>query len=177
MSTLRVPVTDEDHSTGPADAPVTLVEYGDYQCSFCGEAFPIVKELLRRFDGGVRFVFRNFPLAEIHPEAIDAAFVAEFAGAHGLYWQAHDLLYESQRELGPALYARICDALGLTPTELQDAASKNLYTPRIDADEVGGIRSGVNGTPTFFVDGVRVDEGTPGLEAALTRALAAPRAR
>ncbi|TQJ30013.1 thioredoxin domain-containing protein [Microbacterium sp. SLBN-146] len=172
MSRLRIPVSDQDHSVGPADAPVTLVEYGDYQCPYCGEAFPVVKELLQRYDGRIRFVFRNFPLQEIHPEAVDAAFVAEFAADHGDFWQAHDLLYENQSELGPQLYQRICEALGLSVTDLEAAARQNTYIPRIRADEEGGIRSGVNGTPTFFLNGVIVESGTAGLADAIRTALA-----
>lgn len=167
MSHLRIPVSDQDHSLGPADAAVTLVEYGDYQCPYCGEAFPVVKDLLKQYDGKIRFVFRNFPIAEIHPEAVDAAFVAEFASDHGEFWQAHDLLYENQRELGPELYQRICDALGLSARDLAKAAKENAYIARIKADEDGGIRSGVNGTPTFFLNGAIVEAGTSGLAQAV----------
>lgn len=173
MSHLRIPITDEDHSFGPADAPVTLVEYGDYQCPYCGEAFPVVKKLLHEYDGQIRFVFRNFPIAEIHPEAVDAAFVAEFASEHGLFWQAHDLLYENQRELGPQLYRQICESLGLSTSDLQSAAEENKYVARIRADEDGGIRSGVNGTPAFFLDGAIVEGGTAGLADAIRTALEA----
>lgn len=171
MSHLRIPVSDQDHSIGPVDAAVALVEYGDYQCPYCGEAFPVVKELLKEYDGKIRFVFRNFPIAEIHPEAVDAAFVAEFASDHGEFWQAHDLLYENQTELGPQLYQRICDALGLSAAELEKAAKENKYTARITADEEGGIRSGVNGTPTFFINGAIVEAGTAGLADAIKAAL------
>ncbi|MET0886017.1 MAG: thioredoxin domain-containing protein [Mycetocola sp.] len=172
MSHLRIPVTDQDHSFGPADAPLTLVEYGDYQCPYCGEAFPVVKQLLKQYDGKIRFIFRNFPIQEIHPEAVDAAFVAEFASEHGEFWQAHDLLYENQTELGPQLYQRICEALGLKVNDLHQAAKENKYTARIQADEEGGIRSGVNGTPTFFLNGTIVEAGTPGLADAIRSTLA-----
>jgi protein-disulfide isomerase len=171
MSHLRIPVSDQDHSLGPADAAVTLVEYGDYQCPYCGQAYPVVKSLLKKYDGKIRFVFRNFPIAEIHPEAVDAAFVAEFASEHGQFWQVHDLLYENQRELGPQLYQRICEALGLNAGELQKAAEDNTYIARIRADEEGGIRSGVNGTPTFFLNGAIIQAGTAGLADAVREAL------
>ena len=171
MSHLRIPVSDQDHSVGPVDAPLTLVEYGDYQCPYCGEAFPVIKDLLTQYDGKIRFIFRNFPIAEIHPEAVDAAFVAEFASAHGKFWQAHDLLYQNQRDLGPQLYERICAALGLSPSDLQKAAQQNTYSARIKADEDGGIRSGVNGTPTFFLNGAIVEAGTAGLAEAIRLAL------
>lgn len=171
MSHLRIPVSDADHSVGPADAAVTLVEYGDYQCPYCGEAFPVVKQILKKYDGKIRFVFRNFPIAEIHPEAVDAAFVAEFAADHGEFWQAHDLLYENQKDLGPQLYQRICEALGLSMGDLEKAAKANTYIARIKTDEDGGIRSGVNGTPTFFLNGTVVESGTAGLADAIEAAL------
>jgi len=172
MSHLRIPVSDQDHSVGPADAPLTLVEYGDYQCPYCGEAYPVVKRLLAQYDGRIRFVFRNFPLAEIHPEAVDAAVVAEFAAEHGDFWKAHDLLYENQADLGPRLYERICDTLGLSAADLATSAEAGTSLPRIRADEEGGIRSGVNGTPTFFLDGAIVEAGTAGLADAIRSALA-----
>ncbi|MFG6446066.1 DsbA family protein [Microbacterium sp. P06] len=165
-------MSDHDHTFGPADAPITLVEYGDYQCPYCGEAFPVVKQLLAEYDGKIRFIFRNFPIAEIHPEAVDAAFVAEFAAAHGEFWKAHDLLYENQAELGLHLYQQICEALGLSFADLQAAAKENTYAARIKADEEGGIRSGVNGTPTFFLDGAIVEAGTAGLADAIRVKLA-----
>ena len=171
MSTLRIPVTDADHSMGPATAPVTVVQYGDYQCPYCGEAYPVIARVLKEFPDQVRFVFRNFPLAEIHPEAVDAAIVAEFAAEKGEFWRAHDLLYENQHELGLPLYERICATLGLSMQELREAAKRPAILDRIRADENGGIRSGVNGTPTFFINGERLDEGTPALESAVAAAL------
>lgn len=172
MSSLRIPVSPQDHASGPADAPVVLVEYGDYQCPYCGAAYPVVKKLLAAYEGRVRFVFRNFPLAEVHPEAVDAAFVAEFAAEHGKFWEAHDLLFEHQQQLGPELYATICERLGLPMDELRVAVSEKRYLARIRADEEGGIRSGVNGTPTFFLNGHRLDSGTEGLADALATVMA-----
>ncbi len=167
MSSLRVPVSPQDHTSGPADAAVVLVEYGDYQCPYCGAAYPVVKELLAAYEGQVRFVFRNFPLAEVHAEAVDAAFVAEFAAEHGKFWEAHDLLFEHQQQLGPDLYATICERLDLPLDEFRTAVTEGRYLARIRADEEGGIRSGVNGTPTFFLNGHRLDSGTEGLAEAL----------
>jgi protein-disulfide isomerase len=172
VSHLRIPVSDQDHSFGPAGAPLTLVEYGDYQCPYCGEAFPVIKQLLQQYHGKIRFIFRNFPIQEIHPEAVDAAFVAEFASEHGEFWQAHDLLYENQTELGPQLYQKICEQLGLSAADLEKAATENAFTARIRADEEGGIRSGVNGTPTFFLNGAIVEAGTAGLADAIRSQLA-----
>lgn len=170
MSTLRVAIGPHDHSTGPHDAPVTVVEYGDYQCPYCGQAFPVVKALVSRHPN-VRFVFRNFPLTELHPEAMDAAQLAQFAADHGVFWQAHDLLFENQDRLGAPLYREICERLHVPFDEFVDAARRGLYVPRIESDERGGLESGVNGTPTFFVNGIRVDIGTAGLEAAVAREL------
>ncbi|MFK4762631.1 DsbA family protein [Microbacterium sp. ZW T5_45] len=171
MSSLRNPVSPHDHSKGPAAAPVVLVEYGDYQCPYCGAAYPVVKDLLAAYAGEVRFVFRNFPLAEVHPEAVNAAFVAEFAAQHGKFWAAHDLLFENQQQLGPDLYATICERLDLPLDELRTAVASKKFIARIRDEEEGGIRSGVNGTPTFFINGVRVDSGTEGLPAALAEAV------
>ena len=171
MSSLRVPVSSHDHTQGPEDAAVVLVEYGDYQCPYCGAAYPVVKDLLASFGSQVRFVFRNFPLAEVHAEAVDAAFVAEFAAEHGKFWEAHDLLYEHQPQLGSDLYASICERFGLPLDELRTAVTEGRYLARIRADEEGGIRSGVNGTPTFFLNGHRLDSGTEGLPDALADAI------
>lgn len=171
MSSLRIPVSAADHGRGPADARVVLIEYGDYQCPYCGAAFPVVKELLAEYGDSVRFVFRNFPLADMHPEAVGAAFLAEFAAEHGKFWEAHDLLYENQHRLGSDLYAEICRELDLSLDDLRAAVAEQRYLGRIRADEEGGIRSGVNGTPTFFVDGVRLDGGTADLADALRAAV------
>jgi len=170
MSTLRPPVDDRDHSRGPADAPVTLVEYGDYECPYCRDAVPVVRELLAEYGETIRFVFRNFPLEDVHPRAVEAAYVAEFAGEHGRFWQAHDLLYAHQDELGADLYERICQTLDLPLRDLNAAFDERRYGDRIEAEIEGGIRSGVNGTPTFFVNGVRVDAGTAGLPEAVAEA-------
>jgi len=163
MSALRIAVTDADHAQGPADAPVTLVEYGDYQCPYCGAAYPVVQQLQRRFGGDLRFVFRNFPLAELHPHAVGAAMTAEFGASHGRFWEVHDALYENQQQLGAALYDTIVSELGLEPKKLHAALEAQDYLARIRADVNGGVRSGVNGTPSFFVNGVRYDD-SPDLE-------------
>jgi len=175
MATLRIPIHENDHSQGPGDAPVTLVEYGDYQCPYCGAAYPVVQRLQRRFGDELRFVFRNFPLAEHHPEAVSAAITAEFGAAHARFWEVHDALYESQEELGGPLYDAIVTGLGLDAPELHEAIEAEEYAEKIRDDFNGGVRSGVNGTPAFFVNGVRYD-GRPdfeSLEETLARALGA----
>jgi protein-disulfide isomerase len=157
MSSLTVPVGPEDHIRGNPNAPVTLVEYGDYQCPYCGAAHPVVQEVEQHFGDDLRFVFRHFPLAEMHPFAEPAAEAAEFAGAHGRFWDMHDGLYENQDQLGmPLLYA-LATRLGLSGDELEDALGRGLYRDRVRRDFVGGIRSGVNGTPTFFIGNLRYE--------------------
>ncbi len=157
MAMLRVPVDDADHAQGPADAPVTLVEYGDYECPHCGAAYPIVKQIKRHFGARLRFVFRNFPLAPLHPNAVSAAMTAEFGAAHDRFWEIHNGLFENQEQLGVELYAELVTELGLDAEKLRAALDAGEYLERIRSDANGGVRSGVNGTPTFFVNGARYD--------------------
>jgi protein-disulfide isomerase len=157
MSTLQIPVTDADHAQGGAHALVTLVEYGDYQCPACGMAYPIVKQVQKHFGARLRFVFRNFPLTQIHPEAENAAETAEFAAAHGRFWEMHDALYENQDALGPSLYVQLAEGLRLPAQGLTEALENNTFRPKVRADFMGGLKSGVNGTPTFYINGRRHD--------------------
>ncbi len=157
MSTLKVPVGSSDHIAGDAKAACTLVEYGDYQCPHCGRAYPIVKRVQEHFGDRLRFVYRNFPLTEIHPEAESAAESAEFAGAHGKFWQMHDSLFENQVNLGMGLYQELAEELGFTPTDLRQSLKLGKFREKVRADFTGGVRSGVNGTPTFFINGQRHD--------------------
>jgi len=154
---LRVPVGEQDHVQGNADAHGTLVEYGDYECPHCGRAHPIVKRVQKHFGKKLRFVFRNFPIAEMHPHAESAAETAEFAGAHGKFWEMHDALFENQEQLGGAFYLKLAQELGLSPQELRAAVENREYLARVKSDFTGGVRSGVNGTPTFFINGKRHD--------------------
>lgn len=153
MSKLRNPVDARDHAQGPADAPVTLVEYGDYQCPYCGEAAPLVAQAKAHFGDRLRLVFRNFPLSDMHPQALPAAIVAEYAGTQGRFWEAHDLLYANQDALGPQLYAEIAQRLALPMDGLRAALAGGAELDKIQADFEGGVRSGVNGTPGFFING------------------------
>jgi protein-disulfide isomerase len=157
MSTLKVPVGPSDHSQGEADAACTLVEYGDYECPHCGRAYPIVKRIQKHFGKRLRFVFRNFPLSEMHANAESAAEAAEFAAAHGKFWEMHDLLFENQASLSGELYLALAQELELPPTELRVALEEGKFKARVRTDFSGGVRSGVNGTPTFFIDGRRHD--------------------
>jgi protein-disulfide isomerase len=153
MATLKVPVTQHDHIRGPVNAPVTLVEYGDYECPYCGLAHPIVNAVRERFPRQLRFVFRHFPLSQAHPHAEAAAETAEFAGAHGRFWEMHDAIYENQNQLGMPLLFALADALGLPEADLRSALAAGKYAPKVKADFLGGVRSGVNGTPAFFING------------------------
>ena len=157
MSTLKVPISSSDHVEGNATAACTLVEYGDYQCPHCGRAYPIVKRIQKHFGDRLRFVFRNFPLNEIHPEAESAAEASEYAAAHGKFWQMHDALFENQVNLGLGIYQEFAKELGLDPAALRDALKLGKFRERVRADFNGGVRSGVNGTPTFFINGQRHD--------------------
>ncbi len=155
MSQLSIAVGAEDHLQGDPAAQCSLVEYGDYQCPHCGRAYPIVKRIQKHFGKRLSFVFRNFPLTQMHAWAEAAAEVAEFAGAHGKFWEMHDLLFENQARLGNSLFLELTEALDLSPSQLQTAVVEHTYRNRVRADFAGGVRSGVNGTPTFFIDGQR----------------------
>lgn len=153
MSALSVPVSAADHVAGHLDAPVVLVEYGDYQCPGCGEAFSLVKRLQQRFGNSLCVVFRNFPLLQSHPQAWPAAVTAEYAGTHGRFWQAHDALYSAQPQLGEDLYRELIRELELPEDGLVAALDDPAYRQKIQADIESGLRSGVSGTPSFFING------------------------
>ena len=157
MSRLNPPVSDQDYSLGIGTAPCTLVEYGDYQCPYCGQAYPIVKQVTRHFGADLRFIFRNFPLAEMHPNAEHAAESAMFAGKHGKFWEMHDLLYENQRSLADDDLFALAGSLRLDEDALREALASGTFQPAVKADFRGGVHSGVNGTPTFFINGQRHD--------------------
>jgi len=155
---LSLPVSERDHVQGDPHASVTLVEYGDYECPHCGRAYPIVKDVQRRLGATLRLVFRNFPLAEMHPHAQHAAEAAEAAGAQGRFWEMHDALFEHQRSLDDRSLVQYAKALGLDHDKLQSDVTAHVYAPRVREDFVSGVRSGVNGTPTFFINGARYDD-------------------
>jgi protein-disulfide isomerase len=127
------------------------VEYGDYECPHCGAAHPVVKRVQRHFGRELRFVFRHFPLTEIHSNAEAAAETAEFADAQQRFWDMHDLLFASQDRLGLSLLLGAARALGLSEQVLRKALVSETYAPKVQSDFMGGVRSGVNGTATFFV--------------------------
>ncbi|MEA2707496.1 MAG: hypothetical protein QOF78_97 [Phycisphaerales bacterium] len=152
---LAVPVSEKDHAQGPADAPIVLVEYGDYECPYCGRAYPVVKELQRRLGDRLRFVFRNFPLNTLHEHAGVAAQAAEAAASQGKFWEMHDILYEHQDELANTDIVQYALKVGVEIYQFEADLSGEKYAKRVRDDFRGGVRSGVNGTPTFFINGLR----------------------
>jgi protein-disulfide isomerase len=152
---LTIPVSDRDHAQGPAEASVTLVEYGDYECPYCGMAYPIVKALQERLGDRLRFVFRNFPITTAHPHAEHAAETAEAAGAQGRFWEMHDYLYEHQKALTDEHLQAYAEAIGLDVERFDREMEAQAHAERVRADFMSGVRSGVNGTPSFFINGRR----------------------
>jgi protein-disulfide isomerase len=153
--TLYVPVGPNDHAQGPEGAPVTLLEYGDYECPYCGAAYPIVKQVQKRLANELRFVFRNFPLGNMHPHATLAAEAAEVVGAQGKFWEMHDALYEHQSALTEPDLAGYAERLGVDRPKFEAELRRPVYAERVRADFASGVRSGVNGTPTFYINGRR----------------------
>jgi formate-nitrite transporter family protein len=154
---LTPPISERDHTKGPEDAPVTLVEYGDYECPYCGMAYRVVKSAQQELGKQLRFVFRNFPLAEAHPHARLAAQGAEAAAAQGKFWEMHDLLFEHQDALEAEDIAGYAKSLGLDMVQFARDLQDTKYTKRVRDDFRSGVKSGVNGTPTFFVNGNRYE--------------------
>ncbi|HEX3158757.1 MAG TPA: thioredoxin domain-containing protein [Gemmatimonadaceae bacterium] len=154
---LTPPVGADDHVQGPEDAPVTLVEYGDFECPSCGMAYPILKVVQEHMGARLRFVFRPFPLTESHPHAQHAAEAAEAAAAQGYFWAMHDMLFEHQRRLEDEDLVGYAEALGLDAGRVARELAEGTYEARVRSSFRGGIRSGVNGTPTFFINGERYD--------------------
>ena len=157
MATLKVPVTPDDHIQGDEHSPAILVEYGDYECPHCGRAYRIIQRVQKHFGKRLGFVFRNFPLKEMHPNAEVAAEAAEFAAAQARFWEMHDGIFEHQETLGLPLLLELAETVGLSVNDLEGALTRGEYAPRVKSDFIGGARSGVNGTPTFFINGHRHD--------------------
>src|ERR1700681_1249552 len=149
MTTLKIPIRPEDHIQGDADAPCTLVEYGDFECPHCGRAYPIVKAVQRLMGPRLCFVYRHFPLTQVHPHAESAAETAEAAGAQGKFWEMHDLLFERQDALEDEQLIEYADALGLDAARVAAELAAHAHRARVRGDFMGGVKSGVNGTPTF----------------------------
>jgi len=170
---LTPPVTSSDHIRGGPAWTVTLVEYGDYECPACGQAHLVVTQLQSLLGSQLRFVFRNFPLKNTHPHAEEAAWLAEGARSAGEFWGLHDLLFESQGQLDRSSLARYGIARGMSQAQVK-AALSGIWHRKVTDDFGSGVRSGVTGTPTFFIDGKRFDGdwSLPGLRQALEAAAA-----
>jgi protein-disulfide isomerase len=175
-----MPVSEaRDHLDGPADAAVTVVEYGDYECPYSGIAYPIIKELKARMGSRLRLVFRNFPITAPHPHAEQAAEAAEAAAAQGKFWEMHDVLYENQRRLGDKDLLAYAERLGLDAERFDRELAEHVHAGRVREDFLSGLQSGVEGTPTFYINGEQ-HAGSYELEpfqAALERAAALPSGR
>jgi protein-disulfide isomerase len=174
---LALPVSPaRDHIRGPVDAPVTLLEYGDYECPYCGAAHGIVNAIRARMGDRLRFAYRHFPLTTMHPNAEPAAEAAEAAGAQGKFWAMHDVLFENQQQLAAPYLLAYADALGLDLARFGSQLAERVHYPKVREDFMSGVRSGVNGTPTFYVNGRRHDGSwdAGSLLAALQRAAGAP---
>jgi protein-disulfide isomerase len=172
-NSLTLPIANRDHIRGPIDAPVVLVEYGDYECPYCGATYPIIKAIQERLSDRLCFAFRNFPLVNSHPHAQHAAEAAEAAGAQGKFWEMHDMLFENQEALDDEDIVQYATTLGLDANRVISEVLSGTHTARVREDFRSGARGGVNGTPTLFINGVRY-EGAPDslLAALIERALA-----
>ena len=165
-------VTPEDHALGPGDAPLTLVEYGDYECPSCTATHPIVAAVRHEFGDRMRFVFRHFPVTSIHPRASLAAQAAEAAGAQGRFWDMHDLLYRDPGQLADSDFDRLAIRLGLEVYRFERELTSNAWAARVERQAEGGRRSGVRGTPTFFLNGLHlpgVGDSAEAMTAAIMR--------
>ena len=165
-SKLTLPIGGRDHIHGPIDAPIALQEYGDYECPYCGDAYPVVKAIQERLGDRLCFAFRNCPLVNAHPHAEHAAEAAEAAGTQGKFWEMHDKLFENQTALEDENLAQYAADLGLDARLINEVVA-GANAARVQEDFRSGARGGVNGTPTFFINGVRYD-GAPDVDALLT---------
>jgi protein-disulfide isomerase len=154
-------VASDDHVRGPADAPVTVIEYGDYECPYCRGAFRDVHEMLDSYPGTIRFVFRNFPIPQLHPHAMQAAEAAEAAGAQGQFWPMYELLLQPNAHLDADSLATYARLIGLDVPRFREDIAEERYAAKIDGDVQEGLRNGVNSTPKFYVNGQRVDGKVP----------------
>jgi protein-disulfide isomerase len=157
MSRLLQPVGRLDHVLGPSDASVTLVEYGDYECPHCARAHGVLAEVLRRVGDDLLFAYRHFPLSQIHPHATLAAQAAEAAGDQDHFWEMHHMLFEHQDALELDDLVSYARAIGLDVVPFAQELRDQVNLPKVRADFLSGVRSGVNGTPTFFINGERLN--------------------
>ncbi|WP_276133719.1 DsbA family protein [Polluticoccus soli] len=150
---LKFPISETDHAFGNANAPIELLEYGDYQCPFCGQAYPIIKWIQTQLGNDLRFIYRNFPLSKTHPQAKQAAIASEAAARQDKFWQMHDLLFEHQKRLHTTQLIEYAQQLELDIEKFRADMDDAQLAKKVESDFYGGMRSGVNATPTFFVNG------------------------
>ena len=160
---LKPAVSNTDHAQGNLDAELTIVEYGDYQCPYCGAAYPVLKDLMDQFGTQIKFVFRNFPLSEMHQYARPAALAAEAAALQNKFWEMHDAIYENQRNLNESLLLELAEELTLDVPQFKKDLKSVELADKVDEDFESGIVSGVNGTPSFYVNGKKFDGGAEDL--------------
>jgi protein-disulfide isomerase len=153
MKILKPAISDKDHVEGNANATIELVEYGDYQCPHCGRAYPVVKNIQKKMGDKLKFVFRNFPLSEMHPDALHAAVASEAAGAQNKFWQMHDMLFENQNDLSDEALINYASEIKLDIEKFKTDFETPAFTEKVESDFESGMRSGVNGTPSFFING------------------------
>jgi protein-disulfide isomerase len=158
MSKLKTAVNSQDHIQGNTNGPIELVEYGDYQCPHCGHAYPIIKSIQKKMGNKLKFVFRNFPLAESHPNAVNAAVASEAAAMQNKFWEMHDHLFEFQSRLDDESLVRYATQLKLNIEQFENDFEKPELIKKVDADFESGVRSGVNGTPSFFINGEKYND-------------------
>lgn len=163
MSTLKPEVSSQDHIQGKESAAITIVEFGDYQCPYCGDAYPIVKEVQETFGDQIKLVFRNFPLQEAHEYAFDAALAAEAAALQDKFWEMHDAIYENQYRINGELFEELAETIGLDLEQFQKDIEADSVKQKVEGDFESGVRSGVNGTPSFYVNGTKFDGGASDL--------------
>jgi protein-disulfide isomerase len=162
MEAFTTPVlTAQDHVRGPADAPVTVLEYGDYECPYCRGAFRDVQELLAEHPDKIRFVFRNFPIPQVHPHAAEAAEAAEAAAAQARFWEMYELLLQPYADLDTESLVSYAERIGLDVMRFRADLTEQRYAAKIDGDVQEGLRNGVNATPKFYVNGERIDGKVP----------------
>jgi protein-disulfide isomerase len=168
-------VTADDHVRGGADAPVTVLEYGDYECPYCRGAARDVREMLARYPDTVRFVFRNFPITQLHPHAEQAAEAAEAAGAQEKFWEMYERLLQPSSRLDLGSLLDDAAGLGLDVGRFRDEVTGHAYAAKVERDVQQGVQDGVNATPKFYVNGERIDGKLPleGLEDAIRAAVRA----
>jgi len=166
-SHLRPPVNDKDHVAGSDLASIELVEYGDYQCPHCGAAYPVIKNIQSKMGNEIRFIFRNFPLSDAHPFAFAAAVATEAAAIQNKFWQMHDIIFENQHLLSEAGLLRMAANAGLDVEQFSNDIERQELLLKVEQDFESGIHSGVNGTPSFFINGIKFNGSTEELYSAL----------